>query len=93
MKGALKIVLPIVLSKLQKEAAAYAANYLNRRHRRRRGLPEPEEISCPPCPVPADRAAGGKTVKNILSLGGSIVAGVALGAGLGLVLAKKEARG
>ncbi len=88
MNGVLKIILPIVLPKVQKEAAAYAANYLNRRRRRRLGLPEPEEV-CPPCPVPADRAARGKAVKNILSVSGSIVAGAALGAGLGMALAKK----
>ena len=89
MNKALKMILPMVLPKLQKEAAAYAANYLNRRRRRRLGLPESEEIVCPPCPVPADRAARGKVVKNILALGGSIVAGAALGAGLGAALAKK----
>jgi hypothetical protein len=89
MNTVVKMILPMVLPKVQKEAATYAANYLNRRHRRRLGLPEPEEPVCPPCPVPADRAARGKAVKNILSVSGSIVAGAALGAGLGVVLAKK----
>jgi len=89
MNLVLRMLWPILLPKLQKEAAAYAADYLNRRRRRRLGLPEPEENICPPCPVPADRAARGKALKNVLSVSGSILAGAALGAGLGAALAKK----
>ncbi len=89
MNTVVKMILPMVLPKVQKEAATYAANYLNRRHRLRLGLPEPEENVCPPCPVPADRAAGIEALKSVLSLSGSIVAGAALGVGLGMALAKK----
>ena len=89
MNVALKMILPMVLPKVQKEAAAYAADFLNRRRRQRLGLPEVEEAACPPCPLPAARVARGKALKNVLSVGGSILAGVVLGAGLGGALAKK----
>jgi len=91
MNTVVRMLLPMVLPRIQKEAATYAADFLNRRHRRRFGIPEPEPDAqtCPPCPVPAERAARIDTVKGLLSVAASIVVGVILGAAVGALVARK----